>query len=214
MPDNRKSIRTRKVISSALALGALVYLIVTFVARGPASADEASSVIAALFLLLTTLGLLRSRTDPPACRPAQEALTMRAKAHEYGDRPAKLPTPLHSHALHSHGPHSHDRHSHDGTGSRFPALAAKAGARVMGRPPGGGKSASAVVVPLGWLVLDGSGEMPGIPGGQTIRDLGGCVPDDAPLTLFTLPTGKPYTLKCVTPGRLVVVCGIGMLCPR
>jgi hypothetical protein len=47
------------------------------------------------------------------------------------------------------------------------------------------------VIPLGWLVLDGCGEMPTTTGRQASKDLGGCVPDDLPLALFPLPATDP-----------------------
>lgn len=69
------------------------------------------------------------------------------------------------------------------------------------------------LVPLGWLLIDGCSEISTMTGFKSIKDLCGCLPNNLPLALFTLPTGNAPHPGWVTPGRLVVICGIGMVCP-
>ncbi|MEU4578839.1 hypothetical protein [Nonomuraea sp. NPDC023979] len=59
----------RKIVTTLLAAGALVYLTATITLRGLAAAAEAAGVIGGFSLVLTTLGVLRQRAEPPAPRP-------------------------------------------------------------------------------------------------------------------------------------------------
>ncbi|MFI7451506.1 hypothetical protein ACIBQX_28695 [Nonomuraea sp. NPDC049714] len=169
MSTQRKYTRTKKTLSRVLALGALVYLVITFATQGAESAGQVSSVIAAISLLLTSLGLVRFGSETPARKSARKALARKAAHAPF------LPAPI--------GKEEKSRHSDN------------------------------VIIPLGWLMIDGCGEMPTMTGWQAIKDLCTCVPDGLPLTLFALPTGNPHGPGWVTPGRLVVICGIGMVCP-
>jgi hypothetical protein len=166
MSIKRKYSRTKKTLSRGLALVALGYLIATFITQGAGSADEVSSVIAGISLLLTSLGLVRFGAEAPARKPSRTAPAKRA-----GHAPI-LPAPI-----------SAEGHS------------------------------DCAIMPVGWLIIDGCGEMAAMTGFQAIKDLCACVPDNLPLTLFAMPTGNPHNSGWVTPGRLVVICGIGMVCP-
>ncbi|MFG1943835.1 hypothetical protein [Nonomuraea sp. NPDC048826] len=64
MSKNHKN-RARKVLSTILASVGLVYLGVTVIVRGTNEADEVSGIIAGFALVLTTLGLLKARGEPP-----------------------------------------------------------------------------------------------------------------------------------------------------
>jgi hypothetical protein len=166
MSIKRKYARTRKSLSRGLALVALGYLIATFITQGAGSADEVSSVIAGISLLLTSLGLVRFGAEAPARQPSRKAPAKRA-----GHAPT-LSAPM----------------SAEGDSGR-------------------------AIMPLGWLIIDGCNEIPVMTGFQAIKDLCACVPDGLPLTLFAMPTGNPHHPGWVTPGRLVVICGIGMVRP-
>jgi hypothetical protein len=162
----RKYAGTRKTLSRGFALVALGYLIATFITQGAGSADEVSSVIAGISLLLTSLGLVRFGAEVPARKSSQKDDTKRA-----------APTPSPSAPI-----------------------------RTAGNSDG-------ALLPLGWLLIDGCDEMTTMPGFKAIKELCGCLPNDLPLTLFALPIATPHHPGWVTPGRLVVICGIGMACP-
>jgi hypothetical protein len=98
MPDNRKSTRTEKALSRTVALGALVYLIVTFVVYGTESAGEVASVIAGISLLLTSLGLIQFRADASSRRPARKAAaTEAAKGRRNDADPIQCADAVHAH---------------------------------------------------------------------------------------------------------------------
>ncbi|WP_049565896.1 hypothetical protein [Nonomuraea sp. SBT364] len=59
----------RKVATTLLAAGALLYLTATIAIRGADAADEVAGIIAGFSLVLTALGLLRQRGEAPAHRP-------------------------------------------------------------------------------------------------------------------------------------------------
>lgn len=164
MSIKRKFSRAKKPLSRGFALVALGYLIATFITQGAGSADEVSSVIAGISLLLTSLGLVRFGAEAPARKPRRGALS-------------KQDAPAFSAPIKTEG--------HSGR----------------------------AIMPLGWLIITGYSEMPTMAGLQAIKNLCACAPDDLPLTLFALPIGDPHHPGWVTPGRLVVVCGIGMVCP-
>lgn len=161
----RKYAGTRKTLSRGFALVALGYLIATFITQGAGSADEVSSVIAGITVLLTSLGLVRFGAEAPARKPSRKASAKRA------GHAGALSAPI----------------TTEGDSDR-------------------------AIMPLGWLIIDGCGEMPTMADFQAIKDLCACVPDK-PLALFAMPTGNPHPSGWVTPGRLVVICGIGMVCP-
>ncbi|TXK42485.1 hypothetical protein [Nonomuraea sp. C10] len=67
MPKNCKN-RAIKVFTALLASVGLVYLGVTVLVRGTDAADEVAGVIGGFVVLLTMLGLLRARGEPPPRR--------------------------------------------------------------------------------------------------------------------------------------------------
>lgn len=69
--------RAKKTITTILAAIGLVYLVFTFIVDGTNAADEVSGVIAGLFLVLSTLGILRVRGEPP---PPRSRKTVRPEA--------------------------------------------------------------------------------------------------------------------------------------